>query len=265
VTGLPRTFRAEWFRLGRRAALLLPAAAVLGGGYAFGLAVAVQSGVLGARSGFYLAAAACSGAAMTCAVVGALAAASGVAADLAGGLTRTVLSRPVDRGAWVAGRVLALGAGVGCLFACACLGATAAGLLRFGLHGAIEGDYVISGAGFLGGQLAVAAAISFLGQLAAVALGGALGAALGRPGAAVLASALGGAALLALGRWPAADRLLPLAPVTAALDRVALLAQGIAAPRAADGALAALAVCLAWLVLGLALAVVALRRGDIVT
>jgi hypothetical protein len=265
VSGLGRALRAEWFRLGRRAALALPLAALLAGAYAWALSAAVTSGVLGARSGFYLAAAACSGAALTCAVVGALAAASGVANDLASGLARTVLSRPVDRGAWLAGRVLALGAGMACLFGCACLGALAAGLMRFGLAGAAEGDYLIATPGFLFGQLAAAAGLSVLAQLAAVALGGALGALIGRPSAAVMASVLAGAALLALTRWPAAERLLPLGSVTAALDRVAQLAQGIAAPHAADGALAAVAVCLAWLAAALALGMTALHRGDIVT
>jgi hypothetical protein len=188
-----------------------------------------------------------------------------VGSDLASGLGRTVLARPIDRGAWLAGRVLALGGGVACLFACACLGALAAGLLRFGSGGAVEGDYLIASPRFLMGQLATAAALSVLAQLAAVALGGAVGAIVRRPSGAVMVSVLAGAALLALTRWPAAERLLPLDPVTAGLDRVAQLAQGIAGPHPADGALAAVAVCLLWLAAGIGLGVAALDRRDIVT
>jgi hypothetical protein len=265
MRGLLRALHAEWYRQGRRAVLLLPLAVLLGSGYAWALGVAVGSGVMGARSGFYLAAAAISGAALTCAVVGALAAASGIGGDLASGLARTVLARPVDRGAWLAGRVLALAGGVGCLFACACLGALVAGLARFGLDAASEGDYIIAGRGFLAQQLLAAVGLSLLAQIAAVALGGAVGALVRRPSGAVLSSVLAGAALLALTRWPAAERLLPLGPLTAALDRVAQLAQGIAGPHAGDGAPLAVGICLLWLGAALAVGIVALRRGDIVT
>jgi hypothetical protein len=98
-----------------------------------------------------------------------------------------------------------------------------------------------------------------------VALGGAVGALVRRPSGAVLSSVLAGAALLALTRWPAAERLLPLGPLTAALDRVAQLAQGIAGPHAGDGAPLAVGICLLWLGAALAVGIVALRRGDIVT
>jgi hypothetical protein len=265
MNGLPRAIRAEWLRLTRgRAPLLLPLAALLAAGYALALGAAVSGGVLGTRSGFYLAAAACSGAALTCALVGALHAASGVAADQAGGLLRTVLCRPLDRGAWLGGRLVALAAGQGCVFLFAAAGALTAGLLRFGPTVPTEGSYVLASGGFLVGQLLLAVALSLLAQLAAVFLGGALGALLGRPGAAVVAACLLGTALFALTRWPRADRLLPLAPLTTPLDRVAELAQGIAAHRAGEGAGQAVLVCLLWLTLALAVGALALRRADVV-
>jgi ABC-type transport system involved in multi-copper enzyme maturation permease subunit len=266
MKGVGRALRAEWLRLRARwAVLALPLAALLGAAYAWALGAAVDSGVMGAPSGFYLAASAASGAALTCAVVGALAAASGVGGDVASGLVRTVLTRPIDRGAWVAGRVLALGGGMACVFLCACVGALAAGLVRFGAAGSAEGGYVIAGAGFLARQLLGAVALSLLAQLAAVALGGAVGALVGRAGGAVVVAVVAGAGLVALGRSTRVDPLLPLGPVTAALDRVAQLAQGLAAHHVGDGAWAAIGVCVVWIGAALALGGVALARGDIVT
>jgi hypothetical protein len=265
MTGVWRALRAEWYRqAGGRAVLLLPLAAALAAAYAWGLGVVADGGALGARSGFYLAAAASSGAALACGAVGALAAASGVGNDLASGLARTVLSRPLPRGAWLAGRLLALAGGVGCVFLSACLGALAAGLARFGLGGAAEGEYVIASPGLLTGQLLTAVGLSLCAQAAAVALGGALGALVRRPGGAVVACGLTGAALAALTQRPLLGRLLPIEAMTVPLDRVAQLAQGIATHHAGDGAPAALAVSALWLAAALALGVVVLR-GDVVT
>lgn len=53
--------------------------------------------------------------------------------------------------------------------------------------------------------------------------------------------------------------------MTASLDRVAQLAQGLAASHAGDGATTAAAVCLGWTAAALAAGAAALTRGDIVT
>jgi hypothetical protein len=266
MSGLSRAIRAEWLRLASgRAVWLLPLAALLAAGYALGLAAAVGSGLLGAPSGFYLAAAACSGAALTSAAIGALHAAGAVAGDQASGLLRTVLCRPVDRGAWLTGRLAALAIGQCLIFLSAAAGALAVGLLRFGAGPTSDGGYVLAGSGFLAGQLAAAIALSLLAQVAAVVLGGVVGIVVGRPGGAVVAAGLLAAALLALTRWPKAGNLLPLPTVTTGLDRVAELAQGIAAHRAGDGALQAALVCLLWLGLALAAGSAALTRTDVVS
>ena len=266
MSGFGRALAAEWMRLsGGRAPLLLPLAALLAAAYALALGVAVDSGVMGARSGYYLAAVACSGAALTSAVVGALAAAGGVAGDQANGLLRTVFSRPIHRGAWLAGRLAALVGGQICLFLCAAVGSVAAGFARFGYAGVSEGDYVMASAGFLTSQLLVAIGLSLLAQLAAVVTGGAVGALVGRPAGAAVTVALVGAVLVALTRWPSADRLLPVGAVTAPLDRVAQLAQGIAGHHAGDGAAAWVVVCLLWLGLGFIIGTLALIRADVVT
>jgi hypothetical protein len=258
--------RAEWLRLrSGRAPLLLPLAALLAAAYALALGVAVDAGVMGARSGFYLGAAACSGAALGSAIVGALAAASAVAADQASGVLRTALLRPLDRGAWLAGRLGALGVGLGAVFACASIGAIGAGLIRFGLRGVWEGDYLIAGGGFLAGQLLAALGLSLLAQLAAVALGGAVGTLLGRPGAAAVVTALVGMVLGAATRWPRAQPFLLVGAVTSSLDRVAQLAQGIAGHHVGDGAPATVAICLAWMAAGVVLAAATLARRDVVT
>ena len=267
IAGAWRALRAEWLRLRRRRAALVlpPVAAVAGAGYSWALGMAVEAEVMGARSGLYLAAAASSGAALTCAVVGALAGAGGVGGDLGSGLGRTVLSQPIDRGGWLAGRVLALGAAMSVLFLCACLGALGAGWLRFGAGRLVEDGQVIAAPGFLARQLAAAVALSLLAQLAAVAVGAALGALVRRASGATVATALAGAALAALARWPRAEPWLPLGTVTAGLDRVAQLAQGIAASHAGDGALRAVLVCLVWTALALAGGALALSRRDIST
>jgi ABC-type transport system involved in multi-copper enzyme maturation permease subunit len=265
MTGFGRAFRAEWLRLaGGRARWLLPTAALLSAGYTLALAAAVSAGLLGTPSGFFLAAAACSGAALTAAAVGALHAAGAVAADQASGLLRAVLSRPVGRSAWLGGRLATLAIAQGLVFLAACLGAVAAGLLRFGAGPVTDGGHVLAGSGFLTGQLLIALGLSLLAQVAAVALGGVVGIVVGRPGAAVVAACLLGAALLALGRWPSIERLLPLPTVTTALDRVAELAQGIAAHRAGEGGLQAAAVCLLWLGLTLTAGAAALARAEVV-
>ena len=266
MSGLGRAWRAEWLRLtGGRAALLLPLAALLAAAYALALGVAVSGGVMGARSGFYLGALACSGAALTSAVVGALYAASGVAGDQASGLLRTVLCRPVDRGAWLAGRLAAMAAGQACLFVSACAGALAVAFARFGAAGASEGGYVMASAGFLSGQLLVGLGLSLLAQMAAVCAGGAVGALVGRPAGAAVTATLLGAVLSALTRWPSAERFLPLSTITTPLDRVAELAQGIAAHAASDGALAMVIVSGAWLCLAVLIGAMALNRTDVVT
>jgi ABC-type transport system involved in multi-copper enzyme maturation permease subunit len=266
VTGLGWALRAEWLRLlGPRVLLLAPLAALLAAGYAWVLGATVEAGVLGAPSGFYLAGAASSAAAMTCAVVGALAASSGVGGDFSSGLVRTVLTRPVSRTVWIVARLLALGAGMSCVFLSACAGALLAGLLRFGASGSSEGDYVIASAGFLGAQLGAAVALSLLAQLTAVALGGAIGAIVRRPGSAVVVTVLGAAVLLTLGRWRPLEPLLPLWPLTTGLDRVAQLAQGIAGHHVGQGAVTAAIACALWLLAACFVAAKVIERGDIVT
>jgi ABC-type transport system involved in multi-copper enzyme maturation permease subunit len=266
MSGLHRALRAEWFRLrARRWPLALGGSALAGAGYALALSLAVESNLLGSRSGFYLAAAAGSGAALTAAAIGALVAATSIGGDRASGLLRTLFSRSIGRGAWLAGRVLTLTAGLAALFLAACLGALLAGLARFGLPAAIEGDYVIAGRGLLASQLLAAAGLSLLAQSAAVALGAGLGAVIGRSALAVVAAGLLAAVLLTLDRWKSIARLLPIGPVTDSFDRLAQLSQGIAGHPVGEGALGSAAVCLAWLVGALALGGWALGRGDIVT
>lgn len=266
MSGLRGAVRAEWLRLrGPRVGWLLPLATLLAAGYAWALGATVDAGLLGARSGFYLAAAACSGAALTCAVVGALAAASGVGSDFAGGLVRTVLTRPVPRAAWIVARLLALGAGMACVFLAACAGAVLAGLLRFGLGGVSEGDYVMASPGFLAAQLGGAVALSLLAQLTAVALGGAIGAVVRRAGGAVVVTALAAVLLLTLSRWKTLETLLPLGPITTGLDCVAQLAQGIAGHHVGHGAPGAVLACALWLAAAFLLSARVIQRGDIIT
>jgi ABC-type transport system involved in multi-copper enzyme maturation permease subunit len=261
-----RAARAEWLRLATpRAALFLPGAAVLGFGYAWALSLAVDKGILGARSGFYLAAAGAGGASLTCAAVGALRAATAVGGALASGVARTALTRGASRAAWIVGRIGALCAGVLLVFLAACLGALLAGLATFGLGAVMEGEYVIAPAGAIAGELLLALALAALAQCAAVALGALIGALLGRGAAAAVAVALFAAALVALSRFPAAEAAMPLASLTTALDRVARLGQGLAGHHATEGALAALAVCLAWLVGALGLSAAVLSRRDVLT
>jgi ABC-type transport system involved in multi-copper enzyme maturation permease subunit len=258
--------RAEWLRLARPGrALALPVAAVLAGLYAWGLSAAADSGVLGARSGFYVAAAASSGVAMTCALVGALFASATVGGDLSHGVARTALTRPVSRAAWMTGRIATLCASLCVILIFASLGPLAVGAVRYGLTGAYEGDYQIASASFLAGQWAIALAFSLAGLCCAVAIGGLMGCLFGRAGAAVVAAAVSGAALVALSRWPKMERLVPLTYLTSAHDRVAQLSQGISSPHAGDGALTAATVCLVWLVGASALAALALRRRDVLT
>jgi hypothetical protein len=266
VKGLGWALRAEWLRLlGPRVLLLAPLAALLAAGYAWALGATVEAGVLGAPSGFYLAAASASAAAMTCAAVGALVASSGVGSDFASGLVRTVLTRPVSRPAWIVARLLALGAGMSCVFLSACAGALLAGLLRFGPSGTSEGDYVIASPGFLATQLLAAIALSLLAQLTAVALGGLLGVLLRRAGAAVVATVLLTVVLLAASRFRAVEALLPLPPLTTGLDRVAQLAQGLAGHRVGHGAALAVVVLLLWLGAAFAVSARVIEKGDIVT
>ncbi len=266
MNGLGWALRAEWLRLlGPRVLLLAPIATILAAGYAWALGATVEAGVLGARSGFYLAAAASSAAALTSALVGALVAASGVGADFGGGLVRTVLTRPVSRTAWIVARLLALGGGMGCVFLAACAGALAAGLFRFGTGGSSEGDYVIASPGFLAGQLLAAVALSLLAQLTAVALGGAIGAVVRRSSGAVVMTVLTTAVLLTLSRFRAVEALLPLAPITTGLDRVGQLAQGLAGHHVGHGAAGAVIVCLVWLAAAFIVGARVTERGDIVT
>src|SRR5271165_3326489 len=114
-----------------RSVWLLPLAALLAAAYATSLGVAAERGLFGARSGFYLAAAGATGAAITSAAVGALLAASAVGGDFASGVARTALCRPVGRTAWWTARLLALASAVGLAFSTACGGALLAGLSRF--------------------------------------------------------------------------------------------------------------------------------------
>jgi ABC-type transport system involved in multi-copper enzyme maturation permease subunit len=243
----------------------LPLAAVLAGLYAWGLSAAAESGVMGARSGFYVAAAASSGVALTCALVGVLFASATVGGDLSHGVARSALTRPVSRAAWMTGRIATLCLSLCMLLVCASIGPLVVGAVRFGLSGAYEGDYQIASAGFLAGQWAIATALSLAGLCCAVAIGGLMGCLFGRAGAAVVAAAVSGAALAALSRWPRAERLVPLTYLTSAHDRVAQLSQGISAPHAGDGALTGVAVCAVWLAGASALAAFALRRRDVLT
>jgi ABC-type transport system involved in multi-copper enzyme maturation permease subunit len=266
MSGFWWAVRAEWLRLARPArALALPAAAGLAALYAWGLSAAADSGVLGAKSGFYVAAAASSGVAMTCALVGALFASATVGSDLSHGVARSALTRPVSRGAWMTARIATLCASLCALLICASVGPLLVGAARYGLTGAFEGDYQIASAGFLAGQWAIALALSLAGLCCAVALGGLMGCLFGRAGAAVVAAAVCGAALAALSRWPRAERLVPLTYLTSAHDRVAQLSQGISAPHAGDGAMTGILVCLVWLAAASALAALALRRRDVLT
>ncbi len=248
MRGWVGAYRAEWLRLAtRRSAWLLPLAAVLAGAYAFSLGVAAERGLFGAPNGFYLAAAGAAGAATTAAAVGALWAASAVGADFASGVARTALCRPVGRSAWWTARLGALGSALAWAFAAACLGALVVGWARFGLLAATEGDYVLAARSTLLIQLAAAVATSAFGLTVAVAVGGLLGMAWGRPAPAVASTALLGAALLAFGRWPKLEGLLPTTFLTAGLDRVVQLAQGLAGRHATEVAPRALVVFALWL------------------
>gem|GEM_PF-5904703 len=264
MKGLLGAYRAEWLRLATgRSVWLLPLAAVLAAAYATSLGVAADRGLFGAPNGFYLAAAGATGAAITSAAVGALLAASAVGADFASGVARTALCRPVRRTAWWAARLLALSSGLGLALLAACLGALLAGYLRFGLDAATEGSYVLAARGLLLREFAVAVALCLLGQGVAVAAGGLLGLASGRPGPAVASTALLGAGLLALGRWPALEPWLPTTFLTTGLDRVAQLAQGLASLHATDVAPRALLVFALWLGGVLAAGALVLGRKDI--
>ncbi len=248
MRGLGGAYRAEWLRLATgRSGWLLPLVAVLAAAYATSLGVAAERGLFGAPNGFYLGAAGATGAAITAAAVGALLAASAVGTDFASGVARTALCRPVGRTTWWAARLLALSSALSLALLAACLGALLAGYVRFGLEAATEGSYVLAGRGLLLRELAVAVAICLLGQGVAVATGGLLGMAFGRPGPAVASTAFLGAGLLALGRWPKLEPLLPTTFLTAGLDRVAQLAQGLASMHATDVAPRAVLVFAVWL------------------
>ena len=198
-------FRAEWLRLATpRAAWLLPLGALFAFAYAYSLGAAAERGLFGAPTGFYLAATGATGAALTCAAVGALLSASAVGQDFASGVARTALCRPVGRATWLVARLLALTLGLLLVFLAACGGALLAGQLRFGLGAVTEGSYVLAPAGLLLLQLGAAVASCCLGLAVAVAAGGVLGMLWGRPGPAVASTAVLGAGLLALGRWPTA-------------------------------------------------------------
>jgi hypothetical protein len=260
-----RPLRAEALRLSTgRLPWTLPLAAALGGAYAAGLGAAAERGLFGAPTGFYLAAATASGAAVTCTAVGALLAASAVGGDFASGVARTALSRPVGRTAWLLSRLAALWAAVALLDLAACTGAAAWGALRFGLFAVAESGYVLATRELLLGQLVVGVAVSVLGTGVAVCLGGLLGALWGRPGPAVVCTVLLGAVLLALGRWPEVEPYLPSSVLTAALDRVSQLAQGLATLHATDVAPRALGVFAAWVAVALAVALPWLERKDVV-
>lgn len=266
MNGLLGAYKAEWLRLSTgRAVFLVPLAAVLAAAYAFSLGVAADRGLFGAPSGFYLAAAGATGAAVTSAAMGALLAASALGGDFASGVARTALCRPVGRTAWWTARLLALASALALAFLAACLGALLVGYFRFGLLSATEGSYVLVPRGVLLGQLAVAVVLSMLGLAVGVAVGGLLGMAWGRPGPAVASTALLGAALLALGRWPAVEPLLPTTFLTAGLDRVAQLAQGLASLHATDVAPRAVLVFGVWLVGALGLGGLLLWRKDVVS
>ena len=87
----------------------------------------------------------------------------------------------------------------------------------------------------------------------------------GRPGPAVASTALLGAGLLALARWPQLAALLPTTHLTAGLDRVTQLSQGLATSYATDVAPRAVVVFAGWLVLLLALGLPLLQRKDVTT
>jgi ABC-2 type transport system permease protein len=261
-----RVFRAEWLRVATgRTVWLLPLAAGLGAAYAWGLGVAADRGLFGAPTGFYLAAAGAIGAGITCAAVGGLLAASAVGGDFASGVARTALCRPVSRSAWLGARIAALAGGVKLVFLAACLGALASGQLRFGLGAVKEGGYVLAAPGFLLGQLAVGVVVCIIGQVLAVCLGAMFGMLWGRSAPAVVSMAVLGAGLLALERWPELEALLPTTFLTAALDRVAQLAQGLATLHATDVAPRALGVFAGWLVATLVVGLPVLERKDIVS
>jgi hypothetical protein len=79
----------------------------------------------------------------------------------------------------------------------------------------------------------------------------------------VASTAVLGAGLLALGRRAELEALLPTTFLTAGLDRVTQLSQGLATLYATDVAPRALLVFAGWLVLLLALGLVVLERKDI--
>jgi len=257
-------FRAEWLRLATwRSAWLLPLGALLAGAYAYSLGAAAERGLFGAPTGYYLAAAGATGAALTCAAVGALLAASAVGVDFASGVARTALCRPVGRATWLLARLLVLAVGLNLVFLAACGGALLAGQLRFGLGAVTEGSYVLASAGLLFLQLSAAVASCFLGLAVAVAAGGVLGMLWGRPGPAVASTAVLGAGFLALGRWPALAAVLPTTFLTAGLDRVTQLSQGLATLYATDVAPRALGVFCVWLAVCLGLGLPLLQRKDV--
>lgn len=257
-------FRAEWLRLAtRRAAWLLPLGALFAFAYAYSLGAAAERGLFGAPTGFYLAATGATGAALTCAAVGALLSASALGQDFASGVARTALCRPVGRATWLVARLLALTLGLLSVFLAACGGALLAGQLRFGLGAVTEGSYVLAPAGLLLLQLGAAVASCFLGLAVAVAAGGVLGMLWGRPGPAVASTAVLGAGLLALGRWPRLAEVLPTTFLTAGLDRVTQLSQGLATLYATDVAPRALGVFSGWLVLFLGVGLPLLQRKDV--
>lgn len=264
--GVTNAFRAEWLRLRTpRAALALPVSAGLGALYAAGLCTAAEQKLLGGPSGFWALSAALSGLAVTGAALGALFSASSLAHDVQGGLLRTALTRPLARRDWVLGRLAALCLGALCCALCAALGAAGAAGARFGFHAATEGEYVLATGAALSGQLALATALSLVAQAAAVTLGGAVGLWLGAGGPAVVATATAGAACAALSRWQSVERLLPIAQLAQALDRVARLSLGLAGPGASDGLGLALLSAGGWLVAGLLLAAAVLERKDVTT
>ena len=263
--GTARTaFVAEWLRLRTPRALLWPLSAGAAGAlYALGLSIAAEQRVMGGRSGFWVAAAALSGCQGAGALLAALLAASGLASDTSGGLLRAALTRPLSRRAWVTGRLGALALGVLLLSLTATAGALLVAQLRFGFAAATEGELVIASGAQLSGQLALALCFSLLAQAAAAFLGGAIGLALGAGGSAVVATAVTGLGLAALSRWPAVERLLPTAWLSAGLDRVAQLALGLSVPAPSDSALAAAINVVCWCGAALALAAVVLERKDI--
>ncbi len=264
MRGLWGAYRGEWQRLATgRSVFLLPLSALLGGAYALSLGVAAERGLFGAPNGFYLAAAGATGAAMTAAAVGALWAASAVGADFASGVARTALCRPVGRTAWWTARLWALASGLALAYLGAALGALLAGWGRFGLSAATEGGYVLASRGLLATQLGAAVATSLLGLAVAVAVGGLLGLGWGRPGPAVASTALLGAVLLALGRWPRLEPLLAPTFLTAGLDRVTQLSQGLASRYATDVAPRAVLVFSLWLLGALGAGALLLGRKDI--